>query len=89
MPKVVDSVMVKVEDLGVEGEKRRFTIQIEGKESLFALSNILAKEGALRPLSRRLKSKCTAEVLDYISSGKRALKELKSKEAAPDDAALA
>ena len=80
MAKVIDSVSVKVQDLGIEGDKRRYSVLIEAKESQFALSDILSKEGALKSLTKRLKSEVTSEVVDYIGAGKKALRNLKTKE---------
>ena len=76
MSKVGQLVCVEVRDLGFEADKRMLAIQVKAQSQMFKLSDMLVHEGAIRDLNSVLKDSARKGVIEYISSGKKFIKEV-------------
>jgi hypothetical protein len=75
MPKLSKQVVVPVTDKGRVGDKRKASLEVEAASSLFALSDMLANEGALRDKTV-LAGALQEAVGAYIGSGKKLVREV-------------
>lgn len=77
MGKLIDRVSVSVSESTANGV-RRIVVEVEGKESLFATSDLLAAAGAMESLPQLLKSSVKSVVINYSEEGKAILQTLAS-----------
>lgn len=98
MVKISDAIQVKVSQNDGEQGKRIISVTIMADKARFLLPELLAEEGAVAPLDKRLKQACLAEVVEFLTSGRKLLGGLKrgrasrenneSKDLAPKAASL-
>jgi hypothetical protein len=75
MGRKMQLVNVSVTDNGVQNGKRLWNVKVEAGAELFLLSDMLAKEGAIKAFDAVLRSANRAAVSQYISSGRELIKE--------------
>ena len=76
MPRLEQSVNVEVSDKGIDADCRKLELVIAAPSSLFSLSDMLVREGAIRGLDQVLKSSARRAVSDYIGSGREFIKKV-------------
>lgn len=79
MAKISDAIQVKVFQEDGEQGKRVISVTIVAEKARFVLPELLAHEGALVPVERRLKESCLREVVEFLTSGKKLLGKLKKR----------
>ncbi len=84
MARIGDQVQVKISDRGVEGGKRKLSVEVEASERLFYLSDALMREGIVRELSTELRATIRNGIVSYVQQGREMIRKLgeaeKSKE---------
>ena len=79
MPKLSQFVDVTVADDGEGSGKRKLTISIEASRDLFMLSDLLAREGAIKNIEQSLKHSTRKAVAEYLSSGREFLRSVNNR----------
>jgi hypothetical protein len=80
MPKLSQVISVQVVDAGEVGLKRKLTLEIEAVSDLFTLSDMLAREGAVKDIENHLKRAGRRALIEYIGSGREFLKGMGKKQ---------
>jgi hypothetical protein len=79
MTKPIKPINVVVSDRGSAAGRRKIGIEFEAASDLFLLSDMLAREGGVPALTALLQRRVRDAVLEYISSGREALREFKER----------
>lgn len=88
MPKLSQFVEVNVADDGEGSGKRKLTISIEASRELFMLSDLLAREGAIKNIEHSLKHSTRKAVAEYLSSGRQFLRGVNNRKKGHEEAAV-
>ena len=88
MPKLTQFVDVNVADEGEGTGKRKLTISIEVSRELFMLSDLLAREGAIKNIEYKLRHSTRKAVAEYLGSGREFLRGVNQKRKGEEGAAI-
>ena len=78
MARIADQLQVKVSDKGLEGGKRRVSIEIETAADFFYLTDALSHEGVINELKIELRELIRKGVLSYVKQSRECLRKLKA-----------
>ena len=87
MPRVDRQVEVAITDNGVQNGKHLWTIKVEAAAEPLLLSDLLVKEGVIKPVNALFKTANRKALADYILAGRSLIKQRKG-ERAPKEARL-
>ena len=88
MAKISDSIQVKVSQGDGEQGKRLISVTIVADKARFVLPELLADEGALVSIEKRLKDSCLREVLEFLTSGRKLLGDLRKQKTSKEGKGL-